>query len=152
MFAAHNISGSMKSWRDKQPWRWEKPWMLCALLLLLVCCPCHGPGNWLIPLHYRGPEFDLWAISEECLVGKVALGLSFFWVLHFLWCNIFIFTHTIFAVIQYFIVTLFHILYYIPIQIEIVKGRSIVLRIETFKGLIHKPLAFCNLITDNIAN
>lgn len=109
--------------------------MLCALLLLLVCWPCHGPGNWLIPLHYGGPEFDLWAISEECLVGKVAMGLIFSEYFIFLWCNIFIFTHAIFAVIQYFIVTLFQILYYTPIQIEIVKGKCIVLRIETCKGL-----------------
>jgi hypothetical protein len=61
------------------------------------------------------------------------------------------FTHTVFVVIHYFIVTFFQILYYTAIQIEIVKGKSIALRIETCKGLIHKPSAFHNLITDNIA-
>jgi len=51
--------------------------MVCAFLLLLVCWPCHGPHDWLIPFHCGGPGFDLRVISEESMVGKVAMGLIF---------------------------------------------------------------------------
>ena len=160
MFAGHNISGSMKSWRDQQPRKWEKPWMVCALLLVLVCWSCHGPGDWLIDWLFSLWRPRIWSEGDQWGMygGQSGAGINFFLStsffsdqLSFHQCNIFIFTQTVFVVIQYFIVTLFQILYYTAIQIEIVKGKSTALWIETCEVLIHKPSAFCNLITDNIA-